>query len=162
MMLKCGEVKQAVSDMMQNGASDPPLTFTTDIAKTILPHYLKLQQTLANDDLSASQANLKAMMKEVGHSGRLPDLLHSMLAGTDLNAIRRPHFEVLSNSLIQAIKTHANAFSEKLYLMHCPMVYDDRGADWIQNSEELTNPYWGDEMLYCGEVKGLLTGQDRK
>jgi Cu(I)/Ag(I) efflux system membrane fusion protein len=26
------------------------------------------------------------------------------------------------------------------------------GGDWMQPGGELANPYWGDEMLRCGEV----------
>lgn len=38
-------------------------------------------------------------------------------------------------------------------VMHCPMVYDDRGADWLQSSKPLQNPYFGAMMLKCGEIK---------
>ena len=34
---------------------------------------------------------------------------------------------------------------------YCPMV-PGGGGDWMQPGGELANPYWGDEMLRCGEV----------
>jgi membrane fusion protein, copper/silver efflux system len=35
--------------------------------------------------------------------------------------------------------------------MYCPMV-PGGGGDWMQRKEPLRNPYWGSEMLECGEV----------
>lgn len=34
---------------------------------------------------------------------------------------------------------------------YCPMVLGG-GGDWMQPGGELANPYWGDEMLRCGEL----------
>jgi hypothetical protein len=38
------------------------------------------------------------------------------------------------------------------------MAFDDTGAVWIQIEPELANPYFGDEMLRCGEFLRLLPG----
>lgn len=119
--------------------------------------YLQLQTALAADDLEQSKVALKAMMQITGHQGALPDLIHAMLAADSLDAIRRPHFETLSSIVIEAVKADPNAFERELYLMNCPMVYNDRGADWLQDDDKLLNPYFGSMMLRCGEVKGLLT-----
>ena len=80
-----------------------------------------------------------------------------MLASETLDALRKPHFETLSNALIQAVKNKPEAFQGNLYLMHCPMVYGDHGADWLQGTDELLNPYFGAMMLRCGEVKEQLS-----
>ncbi len=34
---------------------------------------------------------------------------------------------------------------------YCPMV-PGGGGDWLQSEGELRNPYWGSEMLTCGEL----------
>lgn len=39
-----------------------------------------------------------------------------------------------------------------LYIQHCPMADEDRGADWLSASREVLNPYFGSSMLRCGEV----------
>ena len=81
------------------------------------------------------------------------------LATEDMDALRRPHFDTLSTAFIAAVKADPNAFSGEVYLMSCPMVYDDRednSAAWLQNHAELLNPYWGDVMLHCGEAHGKL------
>lgn len=80
-----------------------------------------------------------------------------MLAAEELDGIRRPHFEVLSMALIHAIREAPDSIGRSVYLMHCPMVYSDQGADWLQANDELLNPYFGAIMLKCGTVVERLT-----
>ncbi|MGJ8649835.1 MAG: efflux RND transporter periplasmic adaptor subunit [Opitutaceae bacterium] len=129
------------------------LEISKQITAEFLPHYFELQKTLAADDLVGSQAALKAMMGVTGHSGDVPELIHTMLNAADLDGIRRPHFETLSKLVIAAVKADASLVEGEAYLMNCPMVYSDRGADWLQEDAELVNPYFGAMMLHCGEVK---------
>ena len=124
-----------------------------DRAGRILPDYLAVQEALAADDLDAARAGLRAMMDVTGHHGALPDLIHDMLAAETLDAMRRPHFETLSNAMITALRGDPPAFEKPLFLMNCPMVYDDRGADWLQRTDTLANPYFGATMLRCGTVE---------
>lgn len=122
-------------------------------AVELMPAYLAMQAALAGDDLDSAKDQVKAMMTITGHSGALPDLLHDMLAADQLEAFRKPHFETLSNALIAAAKRAPASMPENLMIMHCPMVYGDRGADWLQTTEPLQNPYFGAMMLKCGEMK---------
>lgn len=127
-----------------------------DLGAQLLSPYLALQAALAADDLAAAKAGLKAMMEIAGHAGKLPEMLHSMLAAESLDDVRRPHFETLSNALIAAVKANPTSFTSELLIMHCPMAFGDRGADWLQMSEPLQNPYFGAVMLTCGDVKERL------
>lgn len=131
----------------------------------LLPPYLALQAALAGDDFDAARAGLQAMMAVTGHSGALPELLHTMLAAESLDDIRRPHFETLSNALIAAVKADTELLNDELLIMHCPMAFGDHGADWLQTSEPLQNPYFGAMMLTCGDVKERLvppqSGKDK-
>ena len=100
-------------------------------------------------------------MKEITwHSGDLPEDIHSMRAADYLDGIRRPKFDELSAAMIQAVKSDTHAFEGDLYLMHCPMVYGQTGADWIQDTDQLLNPYFGAEMLTCGTVQQNLTSHE--
>jgi len=119
--------------------------------------YLTMQSALASDDLDAAKAQAKAMMAITGHSGSLPEMLHNMLAADDLEGMRKRHFETLSMAMIAAVKDTPERFDQDFYIMHCPMVYGDRGADWLQATDQLRNPYFGATMLKCGEVKEELT-----
>ena len=156
MMLKCGEVKTKVDSLKGAEIEAAKDTNSKELFVSLVPGYLKLQAALAADDLDASKVALKSVMQATGHEGDIPDLIHAMLAADSLDTIRRPHFETLSNALIEAVESNPNSFETDLYLMHCPMVYGDRGASWLQAEDSLLNPYFGAMMLRCGEVKGLL------
>jgi Cu(I)/Ag(I) efflux system membrane fusion protein len=41
------------------------------------------------------------------------------------------------------------------------MAFDNKGAYWLQDSEEIANPYFGAAMLRCGEKAGEL-GKGKK
>ena len=124
----------------------------SELAARLIEPYLAMQSALAADDLQHAKAQARAMMEITGHDGVLPTLLHGMLAADSLESFRKPHFERISNALIATVKGNPDAFEGEWIVMHCPMVYEDRGADWLQAEEPLQNPYFGAMMLKCGEV----------
>lgn len=66
---------------------------------------------------------------------------------------QREHFESLSKnmySLLSALKLNGNT----LYQQYCPM----KKAAWLSETEEIRNPYYGDDMLECGKVTAILNG----
>lgn len=135
------------------------LQISAEIAPELAEPYLAMQSALARDDLEAAKAEAKAMMQSTGHSGDLPALLHDMLAAESLDLFREPYFELLSNAMIAAAKATPEAFDGDWIVMHCPMANDNAGADWLQATDELRNPYFGQMMLKCGEQKEVITGE---
>ncbi|MEZ5275548.1 MAG: efflux RND transporter periplasmic adaptor subunit [Opitutaceae bacterium] len=123
----------------------------------LLEHYFDLQAALAADEPDAAKAALVAMLETVGHRSSVADLLHQMLEADDLAGMRRPYFDRLSSMLIVGVREHPKLIDQTLFLKHCPMVYPDHGADWLQTDEATQNPYFGGAMLYCGETVETLT-----
>jgi membrane fusion protein, copper/silver efflux system len=74
-----------------------------------------------------------------------------MIASTDDLEEQRVHFEPLSDNLIEVVE-YFGLQIDRVYKVHCPMAFDDRGADWLSEKDEVLNPYFGDMMLRCGEV----------
>jgi Cu(I)/Ag(I) efflux system membrane fusion protein len=134
----------------------PLLPLSTELAAKVWKSYLSLQAALVEDDLEKSKAQVDAMMEITGHEGDLPDLLHKMLEADTLDALRKPHFEILSNAMISVAKSSPNSFQGDLFIMHCPMVHGKYGADWLQGDDKLLNPYFGARMLRCGKIKENL------
>jgi Cu(I)/Ag(I) efflux system membrane fusion protein len=66
---------------------------------------------------------------------------------------QRKAFHTLSDRLIEAVGKWGTG-GKKLYKDHCPMAFDGEGADWLSEFEAIKNPYYGEEMLECGSVKG--------
>ena len=85
------------------------------------------------------------------HAGRLTDASAAWAADADLATIRTG-FDVVSNVLIDVAMRFGHTLDTPLYRIHCPMAFDDRGADWLQVDPEVRNPYYGAAMLRCGDV----------
>jgi Cu(I)/Ag(I) efflux system membrane fusion protein len=45
---------------------------------------------------------------------------------------------------------------QKVYYQYWPMAFDNMGAYWLSDKREVVNPYFGKEMLNCGEVTDSL------
>lgn len=120
-----------------------------------LPVYFLMQTALAQDDLAGAKTQAEQMMALTGHAGLLPEILHRLLSAESLEGFRKPHFDQLSQLFIQAFETDPDLVDQPVHRMSCPMVYGDTGADWLQSSPELQNPYFGASMLHCGETKTI-------
>ena len=108
--------------------------------KSVYEHYLKIQTELAKDSIKGVDEQAAAISKAV----RGDDM--KMLA-PDIKAARTA-FKPLSNSLIKylaAIKVPKGTY----YEVYCPMAK----ASWLQGDKKIANPYFGADMLTCGEIK---------
>jgi Cu(I)/Ag(I) efflux system membrane fusion protein len=73
----------------------------------------------------------------------------TLLKKDDVEA-QREQFGVLSQALINALT--AFGVDDTYYVQFCPMAFDNAGANWLSNEEQIRNPYYGDRMLKCGSV----------
>lgn len=151
------QAKPSMMNPKTQASVHPGLVIPDEIGPQILSLYLKLQAALSADDFMAAKNQIEAMMELAGQTGPLPALLQDMRAADSLEGMRRPFFDQLSAAMIEAVKFDLLRHEGDLWLMHCPMVYDDKGADWLQTAESLRNPYFGAAMLICGEVKENLS-----
>jgi membrane fusion protein, copper/silver efflux system len=71
---------------------------------------------------------------------------------SDIKELRK-HFEAVSEAIIALERAFGHSGKNSHYVMFCPMALENRGASWLQESEGLLNPYFGDSMLRCGETK---------
>lgn len=133
------------------------LQIPAQLVSKLLSPYLAMQSALADDDLSGAKTQAKTMLEEVAGDEIFTDLFQDMMGAEDLESFRRPHFEHLSESLIKAVRESSLVLDHELIVAHCPMVYPDRGADWLQLNAPLRNPYFGESMLRCGRVEETLS-----
>ncbi|MFV8225030.1 TolC family protein [Christiangramia aquimixticola] len=68
---------------------------------------------------------------------------------------QRDHFIILSENMV-ALATNMNFEGNPVYVQFCPMANNNKGANWLSLEAEVRNPYYGDAMLTCGEVKDTL------
>ena len=68
----------------------------------------------------------------------------------------RKVFEGLSKTMSNTAMSFKIQFKESAVIVHCPMAFKDRGANWMQLGDTVSNPYLGNRMKECGEVKMKL------
>ena len=160
-----------------NNISDNKVNFNLPVdsgikeaIEPIISAYLKLKDALVSDDFDNSKASgiqllaltnnvnmnlFKGKSHEVwmGFQNDINSELEHIEHYTELDEVRNA-FVNLSNTMI----VMANTFkpNEKLFVLHCPMANNNKGADWLSNSKEIRNPYYGAAMLACGEVKDTI------
>jgi hypothetical protein len=86
----------------------------------------------------------------------------SLLNQNNITEIRQD-FRMIGESIYPLLKT-IHYEGKTLYWQNCPMAFgEDKGANWISNTEEIINPYLGKNhpefksgMLHCGEVKDSI------
>lgn len=135
--------------------------------------YFSLWQALAADEPGTAAAKAmsdalarvdmklltgRAHMAWMKESKRLQQAASELAGAKDLEGQRRA-FGPLSDSMVTVFKTFEGLAATPLVQFHCPMVFDNRGAMWLQDSDEILNPYFGEMMLKCGEKTGEIGGK---
>lgn len=77
-----------------------------------------------------------------------------LLGEKELEAKRRS-FQMMSDNMYNLIRT-VKYDRSVAYYQYCPMAFDNQGAYWLSNKDSIRNPYFGNKMLTCGEVKETL------
>lgn len=85
------------------------------------------------------------------HQPHLKNKINQLEQAKDIDQ-QRETFAPLSERLAGIVETFG-VDREVVFLTYCPMAFDDEGAFWISEFEEIKNPYFGDQMLACGEIK---------
>jgi len=119
-----------------------------DVPAPLLDAYLKIGTTLSADKVegvpAAAQA-IAAEAKKLGAPGAATlAAADKIAAAADLKATRAA-FGDLSDAVI-ALAGTAPGGAKRAY---CPMVK----KYWLQKGEKIENPYYGSQMLRCGEFK---------
>ncbi len=132
-------------------AADPALT--APLRRT-LDAYLPLAKALADDDDEAARKTAEHLAETA--TGDLKTLAEAVASATDIKS-RRSAFKPLSDTLIARIREYGIDAVGNAYVVHCPMAFDDSGADWLSAKPEILNPYYGDAMLTCGTITDTLS-----
>ena len=120
--------------------------------------YEDLKDVLVTSNASEARiaaAELGAALRKVKGSENTAVLADKIANSTDLSD-QRTNFTSLSNEVITLFK-QSEISSGSIYVQYCPMANEGEGGFWLSSQKEIMNPYYGDEMLNCGEVKEILT-----
>lgn len=130
----------------------------------LVDHYLETKNALTNDDFETATRAFTEFFEEVvssreliqqdAHSERheahhtaMLEAVYRAEESDDIESFRLA-FRDLSEQLLAAIENQG--FEGVLYKQYCPMY--EGGSNWISDSNEIENPFYGSQMHNCGET----------
>ncbi len=146
------------------------LEFRASLAP-VVTRYLDAGRQLAADDLDAARKSLEELATVVNKlelTGPRAALeawqpVASQLSGharqaaqTSAEGELRSAYERVSLSVIFLLRRFGNPMDAPLKLAFCPMAFDSRGAQWVQDDTAIANPYYGAAMLRCGDAHATV------
>lgn len=146
------EVKPVVNDPATIQALD-----------TILKAYLPIWKALAEDSKVGIDERAKELARAAGEAAENvePEMLKGQLealkaVAEDMksNSLEqaRESMKGLSRALVAIFVSHNVKMPDHYTIIHCPMVNED----WIQDVEQVMNPFYGSAMLNCGVKAGEI------
>lgn len=112
----------------------------------------KLEIALQKVDMKLLKG--EAHMYWMDKSVKISEAVKQIISGKNVD-VQRGSFDELSVALISAGKAFG-IHNEQLYIQYCPMANGKKGAYWLSTQTAIRNPYFGDQMLKCGEVKDSI------
>jgi len=125
--------------------------------------YFEIQKTFSLDQKPTEVAvnSLSQLAGELALNDSLGEDIRKQLATIKENSVHLHHlsiedarkkFKSISHAVV-TLATEVRGQSANTAFKHffCPMVKQGEG-DWLQVEDELSNPYFGSEMLRCGEL----------
>ena len=146
---------------------------SSDVAahiKEVVSHYFHMKHALASDDADEAK-NAATMMLQVisqfdnsvlpadqkaaynSHIRAIKEHAQAVIASADVDA-ERTHFAELSAHTYELVK--AFGAGKKVYYDHCPMAFNSKGANWLNENAAIQNPYMGTKMETCGKVEQVI------
>ena len=137
--------------------------------KPVYSAYFDMSESLAANDLEGfkqAAADLQRALEFVSTTGvtgeplgwwrRIENKLRQQATGdVDIESARAT-FENYSEAIIDLQQRFGHLGSRDHYVMHCPMAFDNAGADWLSRINEISNPYFGASMLRCGSIEQTI------
>ncbi|MCA0398841.1 MAG: DUF3347 domain-containing protein [Bacteroidetes bacterium] len=144
-------------DMSDKSSSTGKLSVKDDKLNAVYQHYIHLTTALINGNAAEAKIASNAIevgIKEVPGGESIAANAAKITTASDIEA-QRAAYSPLSNDFIALVKKSGVAGGE-LYVDYCPMALNDKGAYWLSANKEIRNPYFGDKMMNCGEVKETI------
>ncbi len=140
----------------------------TASANEMVTAYLQLKNALAKDNdkeaaaagkqitdamQKTDEASMTAEQKKVYGEVKEDIKEHAEHVSNNAGKIehQREHFDMISKDMYDMVKVFKP--TQTLYVDHCPMYNDNKGATWLSEVKEIKNPYLGKKMPTCGSVK---------
>ena len=157
-----GEKSGTAAPVMGHPAA-PAIDLPPAEVDRLVTAYLAVQELLARDTSEGTGPHLEAMAeaaKAIGEAAGEPvseavgQIVDGLAAGNGELKALRVRFKDISGGVIALVDmTPPGAgVADAIRVAYCPMVK----ASWLQRPLEVSNPYYGSEMLTCGSILRTL------
>lgn len=166
MMNRQVEIK-STDDVAPTFVNETPSQFKVQLDNAVLL-YIELKNALVNANPSEATIFADNILNEVENidanllKGKAQEFWLSQLQEIKTYSEKinksvdvedqRKQFEFLSIAIINSLKAFGTDH-KTYFVQYCPMVNNNKGADWISVESEIKNPYFGSKMMKCGSVK---------
>lgn len=133
----------------------------------IVSKYLQIKNALTKDDSKGAAAAAKELIATLNNSSstsldtKLKNTYNGFVANAKAHVKhivdntgkmehQREYFSLLSKDIYGLIKAFGT--KQTVYQDYCPMYGDGKTGYWISETKEVINPYYGSEMLNCGNI----------
>jgi hypothetical protein len=125
---------------------------TYDEMAEILKHYFAIRNLLAHDKTDEVSKQAKETSKRLDRFMKALQAIRAASDGLKAEDLKeaREEFGPLSEAVISYVKEFG--FSGEAYSFYCGMVKES----WLQEHDQIGNPYYGSEMYKCGKMTGLI------
>jgi len=138
-------------------AAAAPVQLKDDKAQAVYQHYVHLTTALVNSDSAEAKVAGEAIATAAAElpAGTAIAAGGRKIADAPSLAAQRAEYVTLSNEVIALVRS-TGLSSGELYVDFCPMANDDKGANWLTARKDIQNPYFGEEMMTCGEIEETI------
>ncbi len=166
-LLSCGNAGYTAKDIDYSVAKSQLNDSITQSICKLLPHYYTIKDALVNDDalsvrkgsieFSIQLENIIQQYKEeyTTSSKFLLELQYSIKQIRQIDdkscEKQRVAFERLSVLLLYYFK-NIQLKNVPIYIFNSFSAFNEKGARWLSNNNQIYNPYYGKKMLYEGDL----------
>jgi hypothetical protein len=141
------------------------------IVEKTIDYYIQLKNALVSDDAVATARHGKEMKEYLDRVDKSVFDSRELAAYSKIEKELKDHSDHISKNEKDIVhqREHFSMMSDNLYMLvdrfgagrtlyrdYCPMYNNNEGAFWLSESEEIRNPYFGNKMLTCGQVKTVI------
>jgi Cu(I)/Ag(I) efflux system membrane fusion protein len=146
----------AVADSTKTETAQEPI-FKDEKYNGVYEHYTHLKNALISANVQEAKTasdQLNNELKGIAGCENTAKAVAVISGLTDIEKQRKDFIPVSSD--IVAMLKHADMTSGRIYVDYCPMADEGKGAYWLSSNKVIENPYYGDKMMTCGEVKEVI------
>jgi len=152
LFMACNRNAKTASDTTKVNGNE--VQIKNDTLSGVYNHYILLKDALIKSDAKLACTAATELAGELNkiHGCEKTTEIAKQIGGSNDIKLQRMKFLALNSDIIPMIK-NTKLESGSIFILYCPMADAGKGGYWMASNKEVRNPYYGNEMLDCGEVK---------